>query len=347
MPLRIVVCSGQIPFVRGGSEILTDALAEQLRLRGHAVEIVRVPFRWYPKSEIVKGYLAWRLLNLDESEGKAIDRVIALKFPAYVLSHPHKTVWLVQQFRQAYDLFGTEYSHFDTSAADAELRQTIQRMDTVAIGEAEQVFAISDNVGKRLFDYNGIRSRTLYPPPALDGRYHCAEYGDYVLSLARLNALKRIDWLIEAIARCQTPVRCVIAGQGEETERLQRLAKERGVADMVEFAGLVSDERAVELYAHALAVYYAPLDEDYGLATVEAFKSGKPVLTGEDSGGVLEFVREGISGHILGAGDAQGLAQRIDALYDNRGLAERLGTAGASAVASITWDATIKRLIGG
>jgi glycosyltransferase involved in cell wall biosynthesis len=346
LSLRVAVCSGQIPFVRGGSEILTDALAEQLRQRGHAVEIVRVPFRWYPKSEIVKGYLAWRLLNLEESEGQPIDRVIALKFPAYILPHPHKTVWLVQQFRQAYDLFGTEYSHFDTSAADAELRQTIQRMDTVAIGEAKQVFTISDNVGKRLLRYNGLSSETLYPPPALDGRYHCAEYGDYILSLARLNALKRIDWLIEALARCKTPVRCVIAGQGEEAERLRRLAKGLGVAERVEFAGLVSDERALELYARALAVYYAPLDEDYGLATVEAFKSNKPVLTGEDSGGVLEFVRDGVSGYVLGAGDAQGLAQRIDALYEDRGLAERLGSAGAAVVKPINWDATVQRLIG-
>jgi len=64
------------------------------------VETIQIPFRWYPKEEILKGYLAWRLINLDESEGQPIDRVIALKFPAFVVKHSHKTTWLVQQFRQ-------------------------------------------------------------------------------------------------------------------------------------------------------------------------------------------------------------------------------------------------------
>ncbi|MBC7236526.1 MAG: glycosyltransferase family 4 protein [Chloroflexi bacterium] len=345
--MRIVVCSGQIPFVRGGSEILTDALAEQLRRRGHAVEIVRIPFRWYPKEEILKGYLAWRLINLEESEGQRIDRVIALKFPAYVVPHSHKTVWLVQQFRQAYDLFNTEYSHFDSSAADTELRQTIRHMDTISIGEAERIFTISKNVGARLRRYNGLDAETLYPPPALDGHYYHAEYGDYVLSMARLNPLKRVDWLIEAMAYTKTPVRCLIAGRGEETERLQSLAREWGVADRIEFLGFVRDEQAIELYAHALAVYYAPLDEDYGLATVEAFKSSKPVLTGEDSGGVLEFVHDGLSGLVVPSRDAQALAETIDHLYAHREIAARLGAAGREIVAPIHWDVTIERLLGG
>jgi glycosyltransferase involved in cell wall biosynthesis len=347
LPLRIAVCSGQIPFVRGGSEILTDALADQLRARGHAVEIVRIPFRWYPKDQILKGYLAWRLIDLRESEGQAIDRVVALKFPAYVVSHPFKITWLVQQFRQAYDLFGSEHSHFDNSPADAELRAAIRRMDTATIGESQKLFAISNNVAGRLRTHNGLQAETLYPPPALDGRLAPGEYGDYVLSLCRLNRLKRVDLLIEAMALTQSPVRCLVAGSGEEAAALQTLARRRGVADRVQFLGFVPDERSLELYADALAVYYAPLDEDYGLAAVEASKCEKPVLTAEDSGGVREFAEEGTTGFVVPPDDPDALAGRIDLLYRDRALARRLGRASAERVAGITWDATIARLLEG
>jgi glycosyltransferase involved in cell wall biosynthesis len=306
-----------------------------------------VPFRWYPKEEVLKGYLVWRLINLDESEGKPIDRVIALKFPAYVIAHQHKVTWLIQQFRQAYDLFGTEHSHFNNTPADEELRKAIWNIDTQTIGESAQVYTISDNVGQRLRRFNRLSSETLYPPPALDGQFRHESYGDYIFSISRLNRLKRVDLLVRAMGEVKTPVRCRIAGQGEELAALQQLAHRVGADDRVDFLGYVSDRDALDLYANALAVYYAPLDEDYGLATVEAMKSCKPVLTTTGSGGVLEFVRDGETGFVTPAGDPGALAQRIDELYARRKLAEQLGRAAEKTVAPINWQRTIDKLLEG
>lgn len=345
MSLRIAVCSGQIPFIRGGSEIQTDALAEQLRKHGHTVDIIRIPFRWYPKDEVLKGYLTWRMINLDESEGKPIDRVICLKYPAFVVRHAYKVTWLVQQFRQAYDLFGTEHTHFDSSEADTELRRVIQQIDTHTLKESRHIFTNSRNTGNRLLQYNQLHSEPLYVPPALDGKFHNSGYGDYILSLSRLNRLKRIEQLVRAMGRVQTPVRCRIAGEGEEMDALRRLAREVGAASRIEFLGFVTDEQALALYAGALAVYYAPVDEDYGLATVEGMKSQKPVITTEGSGGVLEFVQDGVTGFITPVNDPQAMARRIDELYSDRKLAERMGAAALPLVADITWDATIKKLL--
>ena len=345
MTLRIAVCNGQIPFVRGGAEILADALVERLRQRGHQVELVQLPFKWHPKGEVLKSYLAWRLVNLHESEGQPIDRVIALKFPAFVVQHAHKVTWLVQQFRQAYDMHGTEYGYFDESEPDTELRRTIRQMDTRTLGESRHIFTISGNVGNRLRRYNHLESETLYPPPALDGQFYNRGYGDYVFSICRLNHTKRVDTLIRAMAHTRTPVRCKIAGRGEESEALKRLAREAGVAERIEFLGFVSDEEALDLYAGALAVYYAPMDEDYGLATVEAMKSQKPVLTTDDSGGVLEFVDDGETGYVTPAGDHAAMAKRIDELCENRDTAEQIGEAAQRRVAPICWDAVVDRLL--
>lgn len=345
MSLRIAVCNGQIPFVRGGAEIMADALVDQLRQRGHYVDLIQVPFKWHPKGEVLKSYLAWRLINVQESEAQPIDRVIALKFPAFVVSHLYKVTWLVQQFRQAYDMFGTEYSYFDDSEPDTELRRTIWQMDTRTLSESRHIFTISDNVGRRLHHYNMLRSETLYPPPALDGKFYNAGYGDYIFSISRLNSAKRVDLLIRAMAHTHPAVKCKIAGQGEELISLQRLAQEKGVDDRVEFLGFVSDQEALDLYAGAFSVYYAPYDEDYGLATVEAMKSQKPVITAKDSGGVLEFVQDSQTGFVVPPEDPMAMAECIEALYDNRELAERMGTAAQGKVKSITWDLTIDRLL--
>jgi glycosyltransferase involved in cell wall biosynthesis len=342
--VRIAVCNSQVPFEYGGAEILADALVEQLRRYGHETTLVRIPMRWYPAEEILKGYLGWRLVNLDESEGRPIDRVIALKFPAFAVRHAHKTTWLIQQLRQAYDLLGTEHSYL-SPATDASLVDTVRRMDTRTIGESQRIYAISDNVGQRLHTFNGLQAETLYPPPAMDGQLHHESYDDYILSVCRLNKLKRVDHLIEAIARTRTSVRCLVVGRGEEQTALEKLASSRGVRDRVQFLGYVSNEDAVALYAKARAVYYAPLDEDYGLATVEAMKSRKPVLTTDDSGGVLEFVRDSETGFVMPAQDVGALAQRIDELMTDEMLARRLGAAGEERVQGINWSATIRRLL--
>src|ERR687885_914318 len=105
--MNLLVCNTQVPFARGGAEMLCEGLIEALRTRGHRAELIAVPFKWYPKSEILKCALAWRLLDLTESNAMRVDRIIATRFPSYAARHPCKVVWLVHQFRQAYDWHGT------------------------------------------------------------------------------------------------------------------------------------------------------------------------------------------------------------------------------------------------
>ena len=110
-----------------------------------------------------------------------------------------------------------------------------------------------------------------------------------MLSVNRLDRAKRIDLLIEA-AKSEPSLRVVIAGDGPDRERLEQLAA--GLNGRVEFAGRVDEERLADLYARCLAVYYAPVDEDYGMVPYEAFLSAKPVVTTLDAGGPLEVVHD-------------------------------------------------------
>ena len=98
-----------------------------------------------------------------------------------------------------------------------------------------------------------------------------------MLSVNRLDRAKRIDLLIEAAKARRRRCAIVIAGDGPDRERLERLAS--GLNGQVEFTGRVDDERLADLYARCLAVYYAPVDEDFGMVPYEAFLSSKPVVT--------------------------------------------------------------------
>src|ERR671912_2382084 len=122
---RIVVCEVQVPFVRGGAEALVRELVRQLRARAYRVERVSVPFKWYPKDEILAHAAAWRLLDLSESNGSRIDLAIGTKFPSYFVRHPHKVAWLIHQYRAGYELAGTVYSDFHHVEGDVGLRDRL------------------------------------------------------------------------------------------------------------------------------------------------------------------------------------------------------------------------------
>ncbi|MCS6889385.1 MAG: glycosyltransferase family 4 protein, partial [Chloroflexus sp.] len=298
-----------------------------------------------PVERIIDSALAWRLLDMSHVNGEPVDLVIATKFPSYLIRHPRKVLWLVHQHRQAYDWYGTPLSDFDGSPAHRAVREQIFRIDGRALSECHARYTISRNVSRRLERFNGLSSTPLYPPSRYAERLWAGPYGDYILSPARLDRAKRIDLLLAALARTATPVRAIIAGAGPDRDRLHRLAAELGLGERVQFRGFVPDDELIDLYAHARAVYYAPVDEDYGFATVEAFGASRPVITTDDAGGVLEFVRHGENG-LVSPPDPAAIAMHLDRLANDAAEAARLGCAGRPLVGEITWDRVIDALLG-
>ena len=340
--MRIAVCRPQVPFARGGAEIFTHRLVDELRARGHDADLVSVPFKWYPGTRVLTQAFLWRMLDLEEADGQRIDLVVATKFPSYVVRHAEKRVWLVHQFRQAYELDGTELGQFGDSPDDRAIRRKVQALDRVALGEASRLFAISQNVANRVEASTGLTAEVLpHPPQALE--YRCENYGDFVLSVNRLDRAKRIDLLIEAAAS-DGSLEIVIAGDGPDRERLERLASERGLNGRARFTGRIGESELADLYARCLAVYYAPVDEDYGMVPLEAFLSEKPVLTTTDAGGPLEVVSDGSTGLVV-TPDVAEIARALGWLREHRDEAATYGRAGKAIATEVTWDRAIGRLL--
>jgi glycosyltransferase involved in cell wall biosynthesis len=340
----VLVCEAQVPFVHGGAEVHARELVRALQARGHAAELVSVPFKWYPKEEILPHAAAWRLLDLSESNGRPVDVVIATKFPTYFVRHPRKVAWLLHQYRAAYELCDTVFSDFTHTESDVGLRDKLIRLDTQMLGECRRVCTIARNISARLQKFNALSSVPLYPPPRLAGRLRSGPYGDYVLSVGRIESVKRVELIVRAMRFVAPPTRLLVAGVGSQRENVEREAAHAGLADRVAFLGAVHDEELLRLYSEALCVVYPPYDEDYGYVTLEAFLSRKPVVTCEDSGGPNEFVVNERNGFVCRP-EPEAVAAAINRLAQDRRLAASMGDAGFEAAARVTWDGVIETLL--
>src|SRR6185436_752210 len=154
---------------------------------------------------------------------------------------------------------------------------------------------------------------------------------------------KRVDLLLAAAA-ASNMLRFVIAGDGPDRKRLEEIATGLGLDGRVSFAGRVDAGELADLYARCLAVFYAPVDEDFGMVPYEAFLAHKPVITTRDAGGPLEVVEDGRTGLVCEP-DPRAIAEACTWLAEHPDKARNFGRAGGERAQSVTWNSAIDRLL--
>jgi glycosyltransferase involved in cell wall biosynthesis len=222
-------------------------------------------------------------------------------------------------------------------------RRVVHFMDDIALepGRVHRYAAISSTVkGREAYFPDSVPVHVAHPPS--NGRgFHCGA-DDYLFTVSRLDGPKRIGLLVEAMGHVRSDIRLLIAGTGpSETDLRDQAADD----PRIEFLGFVNDSEVVDYYANALAVPFVPLEEDYGLITVEAMMSAKPVLTTLDSGGPTELVEDGVSGFISPA-EPEELAARINALCNDRARAREMGRNGRDVALQVSWENVASVLLG-
>jgi glycosyltransferase involved in cell wall biosynthesis len=344
--VRLAVVTSDVPFVDGGHRLIAESLARELEKHGFGVEVIRTPQNRFGRQ--FSAYLANWLTDVSESgDGVPIDQVISLRYPSYAVRHRRHVCWLNHRMREYYDLwprFLTQLS-WKGKIKERTRRALLHRLDRYLLKRnVTRLFAQSKTIQERLIQWGGIPSEVLYPPPP-NRPYRTDAYESYIFAVSRLHPLKRLSLLLKAMKHVKSQeMRAVIAGTGEEEEDLRRLASELEVADRVDFLGRVDEETLVYHYARCRAVFFAPFMEDFGFVTLEAGRSKKPLITCVDSGGPTELVAHGRSGYVL-LPDPHFIARQIDVLADNSDLAMRMGDLAEQATRSITWEATLSRLL--
>jgi glycosyltransferase involved in cell wall biosynthesis len=341
--MKLAIVNNTKPFLRGGAEILADSLTTRLSEAGHVVELVRLPFSWDPPEHIADAMLAAQLTNI-----AGVDRVIALKFPAYLVPHHEKIVWLLHQFRQFYEVWDDDAPHDPGAEA---VRQLVIRADDRHLVEARCLFANSDVTAARLRRFNGLDAEVLYPPLANPDTFQPLVVGDYIFAGGRINAFKRQLLAVEAMAHTTSGVRLIVAGSPEASGDLEALHVARdasGCRDRITIIPRYIDETdKVDLVNRSLACVYSPIDEDsYGYVTLEGAQASKALITTSDAGGILQLVVDGRTG-IVCQPDPRELGRAFDTLFRFPNIATELGRAAHERMLElgISWDHVIQRLL--
>lgn len=342
---RVLICASTVPFTSGGAERHVEGLARAVAGAGYEVDVMEIPYAWDPPERMISSCMQWRMVDLAQPAYGRIDLVVATKFPTYAIESENKVAWVFHQHRGIYDLEGTMYYDVPEDPYQLECCEVVRKMDRSFLSECRTVFANSETVAERLSRYSGVDSEPLYHPPPLDGKHYSKGYGDDILLVGRLEPLKRVDLAIRAMKHVEKKgAHLRIVGTGFLEEPLREIAREEGVTDRVVFDGFVPDKELLEMYARAGCVAFVPFGEDLGYVTLEAMQSSRPVIVTEDSGGPLEFVKDCVTGRVIEA-RPEPLAEAIDQLLSDRGLARQLGRAGREAVRGISWENVVDRLI--
>lgn len=342
----IAVVTSSPPFVEGGHLVIARALVRALRDAGHEADLITTPSNRFGRQ--AAAYLANWMTDVGRTgSGAKVDQVITLRYPSYAVRHERHVCWLNHPMREYYDLWDSFSAQLSPQGRFKESvrRKVIHAADTYLFKHhVTKLFAQSKVVQARLLKWNSVASEVVYPPaPHRD--YRCESYGDFLFVYSRLAPLKRIGLVIDALSTPEAAgVRCVIAGDGEERAALEARVRERGLEHRVSLVGHITDEELTAYLATCRAVCFVPKDEDFGMVTVEAFASGKAVITATDSGAPTELVEPGVNGDVVPPEPAA-LGAAVAKLAGDATLAERLGRAAAARAAELTWARTVDRLV--
>ena len=346
--MKIAIVNDMIPFVYGGAEFLQESLKSKLIEYGHEVELISPVLDWTSHKALMDSILSFRMIDVNRA-----DRVIAMTFPAYFVKHHNMKVWLGHQYRQAYDLHETVYASFsDDDDEKRRARQMIIDMDNEVLGALEgNIFTIFHTVSDRLMKYNGIPSEVLISPLISEERYHTSNiFEDFIFYPSRVNDIKRQYMAVEAMRYTKSDVKLILAGKGDhesDEKKIHDLILKYNLENKVTYLNrFISEEEKINLYERCLAAMYIPYDEDScGYVTMEAFHTGKPVISCVDSGGTDVLVINNSTGYMTKP-VPKAIAIAMDEMYLKKDKTIKMGENAHEKIFSLgnTWEYTIRRL---
>ncbi len=189
--------------------------------------------------------------------------------------------------------------------------------------------------------YGRKPDRIVYPGVNLPVSVSPPPFSDQILFVGKLWKHKRVDLIIKALSQLPRG-ELIVVGEGPEKPRLRRVARDLGLDGRVKFLGQVTQERLEKLYAECTVCVYTPVREPFGIVPLEAAAAGRPVVATE--GGGYNEILDGSCAFFVPA-SPEAIAKGIQAVFDDAGLALRMGEAGRRIAARYTWDRTASTLL--
>lgn len=310
-----------------------------------------VPVRWHP---VYKRLVPGLTMPLMAGLVRALDR----ERPDVVHAHSHRYGHVLEsaavcEARGIPLVVSTHYHPADRT--EPWVKRGLLRCQDVGFGATAYRIAtrliVETQREARLVGEFAPADRIRVIPPGIDlGPWTSPSGGErppadlperFVLYAGRVASNKRLDQLLEALAVIPAATRPTVVVMGRdwgERERLEALARARGVADRVRFLDHVEDLGSYRAVFRRATLFVLPSEwEAFGLVLLEAMAAGVPIVA-SSVGGVPEVLEEGRSGHLVPFGDPARLAEAIEWLWSDPTERERLVREGHRRVAELTWD---------
>lgn len=206
--------------------------------------------------------------------------------------------------------------------------------------KANAVIAPSTFTRDEMVEMNGVNpARISVLAHGLDAAWRAhteasaSRTGKRLLSVTRLrsaDAYKGVDVVLRAlpaVLKQHPETSYLIAGDGNDRPRLEKLARELRVESCVEFCGEVTGSRLHTLYAETDVFVLPSPKEGFGIVFLEAMSYGLPVVAAR-AGGTLDVVQDGATGLLLPPENPAALAEALKGLLADASRRWALGEAG-------------------
>ncbi|MDI6712382.1 MAG: glycosyltransferase [Anaerosomatales bacterium] len=363
--MRIMLVSHAYPPTISGVTVLVHKLAHAMRARGHETLVVAASDTGAPYEHddgdvrVVRVRSApnpyWPEGRLPIAGSEHLAEVVAGFAPHVV--HSHESAWLAWQLSRLREeipvpLLATCHfvprflSHYVGRPLRSESRERmawrvavrlLDRFDRVIFPTETQraMYTSAGLLAPTAVISNGVDLQRYRPdspddiPPGLD-----LPPAPRVLAVGRVARDKRLDILLHALAYLRdTKASLVIAGDGADRSRLERLAHELALEDRVRFLGKVAEAAMPALYRACQTYAIASLVEVQSITTLQALACGVPVVAAA-AGALPEILRNGECGLLVPPENPASTAAAIRSVLSDAALAQRLRTAGLDAVRS-------------
>ena len=353
--MNILIVSGIWPPDVGGPASHAPELAERLRTRGHAVEVVitadaepateAYPVRWVSRqtprgirhvlsaAAIARAARRADVVYATGMLGRSALGSTLARTPLVMKLTSDPTYERALRYR----LSGGDLEAFQ-SEGGVRVR-ALRRARDLAVGRAAHLVVPSEALRQLALGWGIPEDRvTLVPNPVSAPlglapreelrRKHSLD-GPTLVFAGRLAPQKALDVALDALARAES-VTLVIAGDGPDESRLREHAARLGLDGRARFLGAQPRSIVFELLRAADGALLTSNWENFPHMVVEALAVGTPVLA-TAVGGVSEIVRDGENGLLVAAGNVGAVADAIERYFDDAELRERLrATAGSS-----------------
>lgn len=336
--MRVLIATTYVPFGPPGLDLAAERLVQEMRNLDHDVDVVRVPFRTGCET-LIDRMLGLRCLDVTESGGNRIDRLVALGFPAYVIPHPAKAVWLTSYSPEGCAPWADtcDQTSDHTSKSFSGTRAQVSQSDRLFLGESRRVVVATRSLAECLHQRVGLIADVAYlPPTRLATPPADIKQGDYLVCPIDALSTTRQRLVHEAMTRATGSylLRVVV-----KPRHMRDAGSWSDLGERVQVSEVEQEDELERLIRGSRGLVYVPEHESqWTTALLYALEARVPVITTTDAGAPREIIRHQETGLVVEA-FAPVLADAMSGLARDATRAARLGKAAYAAMerADVTW----------